>query len=56
MQGVVIADRKMEAAKKNAEAVKVTMGAQAEGEQALLTAKALLDRVCLNPNTHPPKR
>ena len=40
MQGVVIADRKLEAARKNAEANKVTVVAQAEGEQALLTAKA----------------
>ena len=47
MQGVVIADRKMEAAKKNAEAVKVTMVAQAEGEQALLTAKALGEKARL---------
>ena len=40
MQSVVIADRKLEAARKNAEANKVTIIAQAEGEQALLTAKA----------------
>jgi len=40
MQNVVIADRKLEAARKNAEANKVTIVAQAEGEQALLTAKA----------------
>ena len=47
MQGVVIADRKMEAARKNAEAAKVTMVAQAEGEQALLTAKALGEKARL---------
>ncbi|MDR3494006.1 MAG: SPFH domain-containing protein [Ancalomicrobiaceae bacterium] len=40
MQNVIIADRKLEAARKNAEANKVTIVAQAEGEQALLTAKA----------------
>jgi len=47
MQGVVIADRKMEAARKNAEAVKATRVAQAEGEQALLTAKALGEKARL---------
>lgn len=47
MQGVVIADRKMEAARKNAEATKVTMIAQAEGEQALLTAQAQGEKVRL---------
>jgi regulator of protease activity HflC (stomatin/prohibitin superfamily) len=47
MQGVVIADRKMEAARKNAEATNVTMIAQAEGEQALLTAQAQGEKVRL---------
>lgn len=47
MQGVVIADRKMEAARKNAEATKVTMVAQAEGEQALLTAQAMGEKARL---------